>query len=85
MKKNSELIFTKEALKNLKKLDRQEQIRVLKEVKILTVNPLAGKRLVGRLGELRSLRVGTYRVIYQVGNRKVIILTIGHRKKIYDK
>jgi mRNA interferase RelE/StbE len=85
MKKKFELIFAKEALKNLKKLDRQSQIRVLKEAKTLVVNPTAGKQLVGRLSELRSLRVGNYRVIYQIDNQKVVIRAIGHRKKVYDK
>lgn len=85
MKKNFELVFTKEALKNLKKLDKQTQIRILRELKVLAVNPIAGKQLVGRLSEFMSLRVGDYRVIYQVSNQKVVIRTIGHRKKVYDK
>ena len=85
MKKNFELVFTKEALKTLKKLDKQKQIRILRELKVLAVNPIAGKQLVGRLSEFLSLRVGDYRVIYQVSNQKVVIRTIGHRKKVYDK
>ena len=85
MKKNFELIFTKEFAKRLKRLDRQTQIRILKELKILEDKPFASKQLVGRLSELKSFRVGDYRVIYQVSEQKIIIRTIGHRKKVYDK
>ncbi len=85
MKKNFELAFTKEFLKRLKRLDRQTQIRILRELKILEHKPFASKQLVGRLSELKSFRIGDYRVIYQVSEQTVIIRTIGHRKKVYDK
>ena len=85
MKKKCELIFTREFLKRLKRLDRQTQIRILTDLKILEEKPFTGKHLVGRLNELKSFRSGDYRVIYQVSNQAIIIRTIGHRKKIYDK
>jgi mRNA-degrading endonuclease RelE of RelBE toxin-antitoxin system len=85
MKKKCKLVFTREFLKELKRLDRQTQIRVLGDLKILEEKPFAGKQLVGRLSELKSFRSGDYRVIYQVSNNTVIIRTIGHRKKVYDK
>jgi len=84
MKRNFELTFTREFLKRLKRLDRQTQIRVLKELKLLESNPFSGKQLMGRLSELKSFRVGDFRVIYQVAEQKVIIRTIGHRRKVYD-
>jgi len=85
MKKKCELIFTREFLKRLKRLDRQTQIRVLRDLKILEEKPFASKQLVGRLSELKSFRAGDYRVIYQVSNQAIIIRAIGHRKKVYDK
>ena len=85
MKKKHELIFTKEFLKGIKRLDKREQIRILKDLKILEQQPLAGKQLVGRLNELKSFRSGDYRVLYEVSEKSIIIRTIGHRKKVYDK
>jgi len=85
MKKKSEIVFTKEFLKRLRDLDKQTQIRILRESKILREQPFAGKRLVGRLSGLMSFRVGEYRVIYQLSEKTVIIRTIGHRKKVYEK
>ena len=85
MKKNFELFFTREFLKRLKRLDRQTQIRILKELKILEEKPFASKQLVGRLSELKSFRVGDFRIIYQISDRTIIVRTFGHRKKVYDK
>ena len=85
MKKKSELVFTKEFLKRLKDLDKQTQIRILRELKILEEQPIAGKRLVARLGGLMSFRVGEYRVIYQLSDKTIIIRTIGHRRTIYER
>lgn len=79
------LIFTKEFLKKLKRLDRQTQIRILRDLKILSDKPFASKQRVGRLSELKSFRAGDYRVIYQVSERKITVLTVGHRKKVYDR
>ncbi len=81
MKKNFELIFTKESLKRLKHLDRQTQIRILRELKVLEDKPLAGKQLVGRLSELKSFRVGDYRVIYQVSNGQLLFELLVTAKK----
>ena len=83
MKKKCELVFTREFLKKLKRIDRQTQIRVMKELKVLEQNPRAGKQLVGRLSNLTSFRIGDYRIIYEISNSSIIIRTIGHRKKVY--
>ncbi|MBC7131265.1 type II toxin-antitoxin system RelE/ParE family toxin [Candidatus Bathyarchaeota archaeon] len=80
-----QLVFTSEFLKRLKKLDREAQIRVLKGVKVLEENPFSGKRLRGSLSGLLSLRIGDYRIIYQVSKDEVIIRTFGHRKSIYER
>jgi mRNA-degrading endonuclease RelE of RelBE toxin-antitoxin system len=48
MKKSFELVFAREFAKKLKRLDRQTQIRILRELMVLKVKPFAGKQLVGR-------------------------------------
>ena len=47
--------------------------------------PLAGHALRGRLRGLRSLRVGAFRIIYQVteGDRLVRVVAIRHRAAAY--
>ncbi len=48
-------------------------------------DPLAGKILHGDLEGLRSLRIGSYRVVYLFDQRlkKVEIVWIRHRKEAY--
>jgi mRNA interferase RelE/StbE len=70
--------------RRLKNLDRQSQIRILREVQVLKVDPHAGKPLRGRWEGTRSLRIGPYRVIYMASKDKVIVLTVGHRKAVYE-
>jgi mRNA interferase RelE/StbE len=52
---------------------------------LLEREPAAGHELRGRLRGLRSLRVGTYRVIYQLdtGTKQVRVLTVRHRAVAY--
>ena len=49
----------------------------------LTTAPLAfGAPLAGNLANFRKLRIGDYRVVYQVRERQVIVfvLAVGHRR-----
>jgi mRNA interferase RelE/StbE len=52
---------------------------------LLERDPLAGHALRGRLHGLRSLRVGTYRVIYQLAeaDQTVRVAAIRHRAIAY--
>lgn len=79
------------ALKNpakrfLKKLDKQDQKRIVKKLKELKQSPELGKPLVGRLAGLWTIRFGKYRAIYQIRKNEllVLVLRLGHRKNIYD-
>ena len=44
-----------------------------------------GEPLRRSLFGFRKLRVGDYRVIYQIQGQTVIILKIGHRREVYRK
>ena len=44
-----------------------------------------GEPLRRSLSGFRRLRVGDYRVIYQLQGRTVLILKIGHRSEVYKK
>ena len=54
---------------------------------LLEPDPHAGHELRGRLRGLRSLRVGTYRVIYQlVGDGKTVrVAAVRHRAVAYER
>ncbi len=73
------------AAKELEKIEEQIKSRIKKKLKELRDNPeRIGKRL--KPSDFWSLRIGDYRAIYEIDRNKkqVIILFIGHRKKVYD-
>lgn len=73
------------AAEALKKVGEQTRLRITEKLRELADQPeKAGKRL--KYSEFWSLRVGDYRAIYEIdrNTKQVIILFIGHRKKVYD-
>jgi mRNA interferase RelE/StbE len=83
LKKKYEIRFTPSFSKDIKALDRVAQIQVLREICILKTDPYVGKPLRGEWKNVNSLRVGTYRVLYQVKGSKVFLLIVDHRKQVY--
>lgn len=71
--------------KSLRKLDSYNQKKIINKLKKLRENPEMGKPLIGNLSGLWRLRIGKYRVIYQIKKFELLIfvLDIGHRKTIY--
>lgn len=63
------------------------QPRVEKEISDLAVNPRppGTKMLSGRLKGVWRIRIGDYRLLYEIDDRskKVILLNLGHRRQIY--
>jgi mRNA interferase RelE/StbE len=53
---------------------------------LLGRDPHAGYPLLGRLRGLHSLRVGSYRIVYQLSDddRMVRVATIRHRSTVYS-
>ena len=80
-------IWHEESLKDLKKFDRTIAKKIVEKVKnYLIQNPeKLGIPLKGNLKGLYRYRIGEYRVMYVIDKeeKKVIILKVNHRKKIY--
>jgi mRNA interferase RelE/StbE len=74
------------AARALRKLDRPVARRILRAVSGLAEDPRPSgvKALVGQPGALR-LRVGDWRVVYEVqdGALIVLVLDLGHRSEVY--
>ena len=69
----------------LKKLDKKDAELILNKIYAIRDNPFRFlKRLQGE--KLWRLRIADYRAIVDVivSANKVIVLRIGHRKKVYD-
>lgn len=79
-----ELIYSDQARKQLLKLDRIIQQRIMTSLERIRIRPAAYvKKLVGN--PYFSFRVGDYRIILNIAEDKLIIFVIelGHRKNIY--
>ena len=74
-----------EAENCLEKMHMTNQKEIRKALHQLKNNSELGKPLVDKLIGLRSMRVGKYRIVYNVDKKKSIIYVrgIGHRKEIY--
>jgi mRNA interferase RelE/StbE len=78
------IIFSDRALKQLKKLEKNVQERIISTLERIKIRPQVHvTKLVGDPGY--RLRVGDYRVILDIdeGNLFILVINIGHRKKIY--
>jgi mRNA interferase RelE/StbE len=81
------VFFTREAKRNVEKMDASITRIIKKAIQSLAVNPAKGKPLAYDLAGLHSLRTSDYRIIYRVKEKQLIIIVIavGHRKEIYQK
>lgn len=80
--------LTREAendLEFLYKIDKKLFRRVLAKIETLYENPREGKALVGNHKGEFSIRIGNYRIIYELDTERhiVFILTVKHRKHVY--
>lgn len=78
--------ISRTAEKQLKKLNRDNQRRVVRAILALAEDPCPqGSRKLAGYDDVFRIRVGRYRVLYSVSGKKlvIIILKIGHRKDVY--
>ena len=83
-----EIEISQTAEKQLKKLPLRDQRRVVVAIVALGDDPIPrGSRKLSGHDDVFRIRVGRYRVIYSVAQRKliVIVLKIGQRKDVYRR
>ena len=74
------------ALRDLASLPRSMQARIARKVDSLAENPFPrGSKKLEAEDNLHRLRVGDYRIIYQVRKKVLVVLVIRirHRKDVY--
>lgn len=79
------LVITHKAEKQLSKLPKRIQQKVLPALTTLKQNPLSGIKLSGDLSGSYKKRLGDYRIVYDfhVKESIVVILKIEHRQGVY--
>ena len=73
------------AAKEIRRLSLHDRSRVVAAIDSLREQPLVGTVLKGQFTGLRRIRVGNFRVIYEVQEAVlvVLVLRVGHRRDIY--
>lgn len=85
-----EVVYTKKAIKSLRKVDKKQQRLIVSWIEKNLVNTeepkFTGKALKGDLSDYWRYRVGNYRILAEIDNDqvKIIIVNVGHRKDIYS-
>jgi len=83
---NYQVLIEKKIEKQLSKIPQGDYIKIKQAILSLVENPrpIGFKKLTGREGY--RIRVGDYRVIYQIKDKQllVIVLFVGNRKDIYN-
>ena len=78
--------ISRTAERQLKKLLKADQARVVRTILALADDPLPrGSRKLSGYDDVFRVRTGQYRVLYSVSKSKliVVVLKVGHRKDVY--
>ena len=78
-----EIVYKRKVYKQLKKIPRAKQRRILDKIEELAGEVEVGKALQGDLKGFFSIRIWPFRVIYKFDRKKVIIYSVAHRKEVY--
>ncbi|TAH35684.1 type II toxin-antitoxin system RelE/ParE family toxin [Candidatus Saccharibacteria bacterium] len=81
-----EIKLSRLAVKTLKKLPSHISARIFQKIELLADDPRpAGVKKLTGYASFYRIRVGDYRVIYDIhdGRLTVLVVEVGHRKDIY--
>ena len=80
-----QITIKESALKALSKIESQYRSRLIDAIEKLKTNPNAGSVLKGEFSGLRRIRIGDYRIVYEVQNEQLVILVIrkAYRREVY--
>ncbi len=84
-----EIKYSEKAVKQFKKIhkgDKKSAEMILRTIEALAENPSGSfdiKLLKGRYGDLKRLRMGSYRVIFEEAENIMFIYEIKHRQEAY--
>jgi len=74
------------AKKDLKKIDKQNVIKILKNIQKLENYPnISNIKTLKNFYPPKRLRVGDYRILFDVEEDMIIVFNIKHRKEAYEK
>jgi mRNA interferase RelE/StbE len=81
-----DIVFSERAARELKKLDKQVQQRIISKLKEYArdENLKEAKRLTNPILGTWRYRVGDWRIIFDLEDKELQILKVGNRREVYD-
>ena len=83
------VVFTRTAGKDIRAVEPETRIKILKAVKSLETAPFPGtgavKKLKGTKIQLYRLRAGDFRIIFQIEENAIAVLFVTDRKDLQKK
>ena len=81
------LVSTSNFERGLKRLSSVNLDRARITLEEIVLDPYSFKELKGRLGELRSARFGTHRIIYTPNEKQmeIVLLSVEQRSSVYKR
>ena len=75
------------AAKELRRVAKPDRTRIVAAIDRLAETPHLGGALKGDLRGLRRLRVGDYRVVYEIRDEELVVLVVrvAHRRDAYRR
>ena len=75
------------AAKELRRVAKPDRARIVAAIDRLSETPHLGTSLKGDLRGLRRIRVGDYRILYEVRDEELVVLvvSIAHRRDAYQR
>ncbi len=78
-----EVLITPNAVKLIKKLPKIPQIAIYQKLKRMRLVSDTGSTKLSGYKNIFRLRVGNYRVVYEIVAQKAYVFLVGHRKEVY--
>ena len=83
---NFQLVYTKRAVKDIQSLDNNVKKRIGKALMRFREDPMKkAEKLTDFAFGTYKFRIGDYRVIFDIEDKDIVILRVGHRKEIYKR
>ena len=80
-----QIVLPKRIKRKLDKIETRHYEKILSALEAFSSDPYLGKRLKGELKSYYSYRVWSYRIVYEIRKKELVILVIciGHRGGVH--
>ncbi len=80
------LVYTKRAVKDIQSLDNNVRKRIGKAIIRYREDPLKkAEKLTDFAFGTYKFRIGDYRIIFDIEDKNIVVLRVGHRREIYKR